>query len=52
MLDMKVATMHIFAEDYDRSMNWLKLNRVDFSPASFYGLKIAINMEIIEMKWM
>lgn len=45
---MKVATLHIFAEDYDLSINWLKLDRGDFSPVSFYVLIIAMNIKIIE----
>lgn len=49
MRDMKVATLQMFAEDYDLSINWLKLDRGDFSPVSFYVLIIAMNIEIIEI---
>lgn len=49
MRDMKVATLNIFAEDYDLSINWLKLDRGDFSPISFYVLIIAMNIESIEI---
>lgn len=50
MRDMKVATLHIFAEDYDLSINWLKLDRGDCSPVSFYVLIIAMNIKIIEKR--
>lgn len=48
MRDMKVAALHIFAENYDLSINWLKLDSEDFSPVSFYNCNEYRNYRNIE----